>query len=484
MVQRLCALWFTLSGITGTLFLAALQLLVLYTHLLNLSPCEAAPLHVPSLGLHSSSWPSALLSRVLLRGRSLQDLTHTAALLAATSFTAATTIYTVPSLHGTRVPTSLAFSSSYGLCLGCTYTLMHLSRCCNVLAYPTIHRHRAYQLRQRLPGCLLAGARVALTALLVALALGHRCPGGVAGLVTHWAAAALAAAGWLLGSAALEVVMTEPLRLERGAAWREPASACMELLAGGQGCMQELALQELCALAEGQTPSAFSARAAVFADDTGRTGWSPMAGFLLAEARDWAVAASAAAAPPSTVAPTTGRAPPRQWNAVPLSGALGLRSVSRAADLAAWTVRAKYQRLAFCVRALSALAAASRGQDRYGVVLMADPVLGDVVVGLLAVVIAAQQYAKAATLQASRPSALGSALRRLVELAGQPAHVSLQQGDGCAAAVEDLTRGCATRLVLAFGPSLRTALKTAKLKPAAGTSTELTALLSSLLAFE
>lgn len=36
--------------------------------------------------------------------------------------------------------------------------------------------------------------------------------------------------------------------------------------------LQELALQELCALAEGGEPSAASARAALFADDTGRNG--------------------------------------------------------------------------------------------------------------------------------------------------------------------------------------------------------------------
>lgn len=33
-------------------------------------------------------------------------------------------------------------------------------------------------------------------------------------------------------------------------------------------------------------------------------------------------------------------------------------------------------------------------QDRYGVVLMSEPLLGDVVGGLLAVVVAAQQYSK------------------------------------------------------------------------------------------
>lgn len=62
----------TVAGVTGALLQAVLQLLVQYAHLINLAPCEPAPLHVPSLGLHSKSWLSALLSRVLLRGRNMQ----------------------------------------------------------------------------------------------------------------------------------------------------------------------------------------------------------------------------------------------------------------------------------------------------------------------------------------------------------------------------------------------------------------------------
>jgi hypothetical protein len=50
--------------------------------------------------------------------------------------------------------------------------------------------------------------------------------------------------------------------------------------------------------------------------------------------------------------------------------------------------------------------------------------------------------------------------------------------------MEDLARSCATRLVLAFGPSLKEALKGARLKPAAGSAAELQALLASLAAFE
>lgn len=67
----------------------------------------------------------------------MQDIINTAALLAATSLTASTCIYTAASLHGTTLPGRLGFASGYGMCLGCTYTLMHLFRCVRI--YPRHH---------------------------------------------------------------------------------------------------------------------------------------------------------------------------------------------------------------------------------------------------------------------------------------------------------------------------------------------------------
>ena len=46
------------------------------------------------------------------------------------------------------------------------------------------------------------------------------------------------------------------------------------------------------------------------------------------------------------------------------------------------------------MRALSGLTAASRIEDRYGVVLLCEPLLADVVTTLLSVVLALQHYVK------------------------------------------------------------------------------------------
>ena len=51
-------------------------------------------------------------------------------------------------------------------------------------------------------------------------------------------------------------------------------------------------------------------------------------------------------------------------------------------------------RLGACLRSLSALAAASRKEDRYGVLLLCDPNLGDVLVALASAVLVLQQYTR------------------------------------------------------------------------------------------
>lgn len=51
-------------------------------------------------------------------------------------------------------------------------------------------------------------------------------------------------------------------------------------------------------------------------------------------------------------------------------------------------------RLSACLRSLSALVAASRKEDRYGVVLLCDPNLADVLTTLASAVLALQQYTR------------------------------------------------------------------------------------------
>lgn len=50
---------------------------------------------------------------------------------------------------------------------------------------------------------------------------------------------------------------------------------------------QDLALMEFADLAEGNTAQHVARRADVFADETGRLGWTPLAGFLVEELREF-----------------------------------------------------------------------------------------------------------------------------------------------------------------------------------------------------
>jgi hypothetical protein len=82
------------------------------------------------------------------------------------------------------------------------------------------------------------------------------------------------------------------------------------------------------------------------------------------------------------------------------SGRPGGGGPTRAQDMAAWVVRARLHRLSAALRAVSGLAAASRHEDRYGLVLLCEPGLADVTSALLSAVLALQQYSKLTVSQA------------------------------------------------------------------------------------
>jgi hypothetical protein len=115
--------------VSAYLFLYALQYSVFFAQHMVMSPQEAGPLHIPQLGIHSRSWAAPFLSRVVVRGRRLQDLIGTAALLASTCFSAATFIFTYGKLRygSSGSSPSLALSSVYGLLLGLVFSIQHLA---------------------------------------------------------------------------------------------------------------------------------------------------------------------------------------------------------------------------------------------------------------------------------------------------------------------------------------------------------------------
>jgi len=424
----------------------------------------------------------------------MQDLISVSALLGSTCFCATTFLYGYPKLRGS--PATLTFSSRYGLMLGLLYTIQHLARCRDVLAYPSVHRHRYFRLRRQMPALLFSSLRIAAAALAITAATGRVLPeGGAVGLITTLHAGWLCAMGYVLGAELLQIVFTERLNLGTLGSSTAPVSAALrpalEALAIPNAVVQDQVLQELALVAEGSGRSDAAWRATVFADETGATGWTPLAGFLLTELREFvgqvAAALPATAADARTVAAATsgGKSPaPMQWNVLSASPTTGLRGVSKGQDNAAWVVRANFHRLGFCIRALAALGASSRAEDRYGVVLLCQPALADVLVALLSCVSALQAYSRLVSSMTSRsvgPAA--RALQGVMDAVSAPAHPTLHQVEYCAYALEDLARASVYRLVRAFGPSLKATLSELRTKPPHGTPADAAALLASFLAY-
>lgn len=161
--------------------------------------------------------------------------------------------------------------------------------------------------------------------------------------------------------------------------------------------MQDLALLDLALTTEGQGGDAAWRRAAIFADESGRAAWGPVAALMLGEVRDfttalaaalpsaageclcwrvasvscigtllgtggactrtwhrvtlvltpWCAAEAAALSRPGAAVAAGGAgggAAAVRWNVLRMSPSTGLRVISREQDLAAWNVRAKYYR--------------------------------------------------------------------------------------------------------------------------------------------
>lgn len=113
----------------GYLMLYALQCASLLGQRAVLSANEYPPVTFPKLGVHGRTWVSLLLTRVVVRGRTVQSLTATAALFAANVVTAATYACLFPALKmGQGAGPPLGWSLRFGLLLGTWYSCSHLLR--------------------------------------------------------------------------------------------------------------------------------------------------------------------------------------------------------------------------------------------------------------------------------------------------------------------------------------------------------------------
>ena len=96
---------------------------------------------------------------------------------------------------------------------------------------------------------------------------------------------------------------------------------------------------DLTAVAEGAA-GCTARRAALFADETGASGWVPLSRYCLTELRDF-VAVMASALPAVQGSASSGSGV--KWNTLQLSAAGG-QAASRAQDLALWHLQARHYR--------------------------------------------------------------------------------------------------------------------------------------------
>ncbi|KAK9834971.1 hypothetical protein WJX81_000562 [Elliptochloris bilobata] len=286
------------------------------------------------------------------------------------------------------------WSLLYGASLGVVHALGLLQRGDDMLRFPVIQQRRVFRVKKEAPLAFGPAVSEALAAAALALSARAALPGDWGSLwrplVPALLGGVLCAFCWAVGSRILNIVFTERLRFASpGDA--DPNAALLKALQDSKAA----ALQDLGALAAGGKAEAWRRRA-IFDDDTGAA-WQAPVRVCLDEVTAVVEAVAGVLpqrAPASSGASTAPAAAPR-WNAAPVA-ARGLGSASRAHDAAAWALRARCWRGTTAMRALGALAAAARAEDRYGVAQLGSPGLGEAAGALASAALALQAYAKVA----------------------------------------------------------------------------------------
>lgn len=464
---------------------------VLYAQRRVLTTIDVPPLYVAQLGWSSKAWPALLLSRCVLRQRSLASLADVLLFYAscqASAIVGLQLLQPAGSLKAGRQPLWM-----FGAVLGATYAVVYLIRGKNVLSFPVLQRQRYFRVKQRLPAmckATLLYSSVALALSIAACWLTRTQPWPSLGAAAAaWRSAALLVWGWSAGAHMLEVVFTERVAMADDSD-PAPTGPLLAALQHSDPIVQDWCLQDLTAVAEGAAGCA-NRRAALFADETGASGWCPLSRYCLTELRDFVgVMASALPAVQSSASSGSGV----RWNTLQLSAAGG-QAASRAQDLALWHMQARHYRLVWCLRSLSGLAAVGLQLDKFGLLQLSHPNLADVLSTLLGVVLVLRAYVKSTSAIPSRPSSkLAHALSCLLSGSslssssgcggdGSSSEAAAQHHvDSAALSLLDVAQTCVYRITATYGAVLGSVVAGAV--PVVGTAAESCALLQTFLDYE
>lgn len=448
----------------------------------------------PRLSHRLLLWPrlaglAAGLGKLAARAGSVTGAARLAAFYGLHAVSAVLCLSLFPSNRGAAPGAS--WNLLYGLCLAATFLVHWAHRSLDVLLFPTVQRHRYFRIKQRLAGAAAQAAKLALLAFALAAAVALACKrargAAVAPPLALDSAAATLLVGslcafcWLMAAAALEVVFTERLRPDDYSD-REVLAAMAASLAGKRGdLMQGLALHDASLLASDVGKVALR-RTELFADENGDR-WRHVAAACIAELDALAAAvaagvaqqlsAGAAGGPPSTATQS------RKWNALPsaLASKGGLAG-SEAQLEALLALRSACPRAVLAANALAGFACASLTEDRYGVLQLTQPSLGDVLLCLLSALGAAQQMMRTSASLAARQLSLGPWRGNGDAAAGPHGSPPL---DAPAVALADRLTVVLYRVAATFGDGLTKVLANSGAKPAYGSTAEAAALLQLLL---
>lgn len=280
----------------------------------------------------------------------------------------------------------------------------------------------------------------------------------------------------------LDVVMGEQLRPQDYSS-KDVLEAMLNCLNKKQGTiMLDLSLHDLCAVAyEPAGTGGAWRRLDVFADDSGDR-WRMLARPCIQEidALCRRLAAALPQGPPKKDA--AGGAAGKKWNALPLAAKNSL-TVTRAQLLALGAARCRYQRTVLCARTLTGFAAASLREDKFGVLQLTQPGLGEVLLCLLSALHAVQQLSKVLATLSARHIRMGP-WRYQGEGPGAEVY-GAPSVDVAVLALTDSLSNCLQLLVGTFGgEGLGKVLRQSKQQPVCGTAAEMEALLHRLVGGE
>ena len=262
----------------------------------------------------------------------------------------------------------------------------------DVLVFPSVGAHRWLRWRRRVKSIVQRVAPVSVVACVWQAILARAVGGGTAGVLSIGEVlgsllyVTILLVMWSFGDSMADIVMTERPRL--GDYDSKKVLAAMQTCVDGRrgDLMQMLAFYDLSLIpSDGETPKTKSMvwrRQQIFADETGAL-WNRLGGACIDSLAAVVASVERVEELSSKLKAKNGATRARKWNSMPIKGALAGSELSAEAVHSLLDVAGHHQAIVLSIRFLSDMAYVSVEEDRYGVLQLSEPSLGDIVFMLL-----------------------------------------------------------------------------------------------------